>query len=187
MRNDFNLFAVYKSENSKNGISGFKNYIIILVLLIIAILAATGGIKFLTIMTNNQTNSIIDELNSEKYATAKQDFDAAKKSYDSINQYDTILKDSQSTFNDSRFITDDLLNKITSCITQDTTVNDFKIISTDVLLSCTSNNSKSVDIICQALNNTGLFSTVSYSSVTYNTEKSYFEFTINCTFAEVAK
>jgi len=187
MKNDFNLFAVYKSENYKYGIGGFKKHIIILVFLIIAILLATVAINFVTLLTKNQTNSIIEELNSEKFATAKQDFDVAKKAYDSLDQYNSVLENSQNAFDDSRFITDDLLNKISSCITADTTINNFKIISTDVLISCTSVNSSSADVVCQALDQTGLFSTAKYTSITYNSGKSCYEYTINCTFAEVVK
>lgn len=187
MKNDFNLFAVYKSENSKYGIGAFKHHIIIIVLLIIAILLSTAAINFVTIMTKNKTNTIIEELNSEKFNTVKQDFDAAKNAYDNVVQYNRILEDSQKTFDDSRFITDELINKITSCIPSDTTISNFKVISTDALIACSSINSDSVDIACQALKQTGLFSIVKYSSITWNSERARYEYTINCTFAEVVK
>ena len=185
IKKDLNLFAVYKNGSAKSNSS--KGLVVTLVSFVLVIAVAFGGILLLNIARQNQIKQIESKLSDPKVTEAQNKLTKEANKNQFLISYNSTLTIAKKNFDASRFIDDDLINKISSSMPDSVKAQTIVISPQNVSLTCTCTDQLAPAVFVQALNKKDLFSSISYTGITYEKDKNSYSFTMSCIFKENTK
>ena len=184
IKNDLNLFAVYKRSSSKSN-GGQKGVIIIICSFAFIIVAAFCGIQFYIYELNAQIRNLQSELAVPAVVQNQTKLLNEVNKNQLMTEYDTALTMAKKNFDVSRFIDGDLLGEITSSMPADVTINNITITQLSITMSCTCTNKLAPAIFTQSLDNKNDFVSITYDGISLDTTKNNYSFNLKCDFKEV--
>ncbi len=143
-----------------------------------------GGLFFFRIIINGQISSIKQQLQAPTVIEAQAKLAKEITKNELMTKYNGALLTAKKNFDKSRFIDSSLLNIITSSMPADVTIANLTINNLTISITSTSIDKLSAAAFCQALEAKGIFSTVTYSGITKNSESNTYNFDIVCTYKE---
>ncbi len=180
IRKDINLFAAYREGSPRNSGGSPKGIVISVIALACFVAFIYLGLFTFRLYRQGQTATIREEITSPDVVEMQARLAAQTRKNGFLRTYYTALTAASKNFKSSRIIDSEFLRKISSSLPSDFVVSGITVNPQGVNITGAFNEKLSPAVFKQALDERGLFDSVSYKSIV-NDEGMYYV-VLNCLF-----